>query len=681
VDIPPHASAKGRRRTLLYGLVPAFICAAAALYPPALLTRVDLAAYDTLLRFAATRVPDGRIVIVDVDERSLATVGQWPWRRDVVGRLIDRLRSMDARTIALDIIFSEPDRESGTQDASRPANPDAALAQTLRGGRVVVGYGFTFGDAANASRECVLHPLAVTIVQPAEEGGDDPFFHASEAICSLPVLAEAAGASGFLNAAPDSDGVLRRVPLILGFGGQAYPGLALAAVMASATVSTPELRVANANTTSLALGGSIVSLDGRTNLLLRYRGGKRTFPYVSAADVLAGRVLADGFRDKIVFVGATALGTQLVATPYDPLFAGVELQATVADNLLSQDFIRRLEHALIVEALVVLSLGIGVALAIRRFGVGWGALAAVTWLAMLWGATGWLLASKGVFLSPLLPTCAIVTSLAAVAFTVLAEEMRAALAGMQRARRESEAAANVKNEFLMTLSHELRTPLTSIYGYAQALARGRLKDDQKSTALENIERNARAQTQLIGDLLDASQAVSGQLRLDVKEINLADVVRPVADALRPAMAAKRITLDTAIDGELRPTVGDPDRLQQVAWKLLSNAIKFTPEGGRVSVRLEEEKSCLELTVSDSGVGISPDFLPYVFEPFQQQDGSSKRRHGGLGLGLALVRHLVELHGGSVEVESQGEGCGATFRVRLPAIAALTRAPATKIQLS
>ncbi len=642
-----------------------------------MLTRVAFGVYDTLLRFADTDPPDGRIVIVNVDERSLSTIGQWPWRRDVVGGLIERLRAMGARTIALDIIFSEPDRGDGTRqpDGALPAAPDAALAETLRAGGVVLGYAFTFGEAASGSRRCVLHPLGLTIVHPAGDAGGPPLFHATDAICSLPILAQAAGASGFLNAAPDPDGILRRVPLVLELDGRAYPGLALAAVTAAADPRGARLRVVNANTTSLAVDDLILPLDGRSNLLLRYRGRTRTFPYISAADVLAGQLPDDTFTGRIVFVGATALGVQeLVATPYDPSFPGVEVQATVADNLLRGDFIRRPEHAQTLEASIVLGLGIVVALVIGRIGVVWGGLAAVAGLVGLWGGMGWLLAAKGILLSPLLPTAGVVMAVAAVAFTTLRHEVRAALAGLQRARRETAAATHVKDEFLITVSHELRTPLTAIYGYAQMLAKGALKDDQKSRALATVERNARAQTQLIDDLFDASQVVSGRLRLDARGVNLADVVRSVADAVRPAVDDKRITLHVTIDGDVGPIPGDSDRLQQVVWNLLANAIKFTPGDGRVDVRLERAGSYAQLTVSDSGVGISPEFLPHVFERFRQQDGGTTRQYGGLGLGLALVQHLVELHGGSVQAESEGAGRGATFRVRLPATTVAPGAP-------
>jgi signal transduction histidine kinase/CheY-like chemotaxis protein len=249
------------------------------------------------------------------------------------------------------------------------------------------------------------------------------------------------------------------------------------------------------------------------------------------------------------------------------------------------------------------------------------------------------------------------------------DKLAAALASEQRARRETEQASYVKDEFLMTVSHELRTPLTAIYGWSRLLATGQLRDEHKARALATIERNARAQTRLIDDLLDVSRVITGKLRLDVRQLNLVDVVRGAVEAMRPALAAKSIHLETTLDPSEGLIAGDAERLQQVVWNLLSNATKFTPEGGRVHLGLQRSGTRLEMSVTDSGVGIAPEFLPYVFERFRQQDSGSRRRYGGLGLGLAIVRHLVELHGGSVSAESEGEGRGATFKVVLPIQAA------------
>jgi signal transduction histidine kinase/CheY-like chemotaxis protein len=245
------------------------------------------------------------------------------------------------------------------------------------------------------------------------------------------------------------------------------------------------------------------------------------------------------------------------------------------------------------------------------------------------------------------------------------ERLEAALASEQRARRETEAASYVKDEFLMTVSHELRTPLNAIYGWSRLLATGRIGDEQRGRALSTIERNARAQARLIDDLLDVSRVISGKLRLDVRQLNPVDVLNLAVDAMRPAIEAKSIRLETSVDPDLGIITADPQRLQQIVWNLLSNATKFTPEGGRLQLRMSHRNSHVEIVVTDSGIGISPEFLPYVFERFRQQDAGTRRRYGGLGLGLAIVRHLVELHGGSVRVESAGEGQGSTFRVLLP----------------
>jgi signal transduction histidine kinase/ActR/RegA family two-component response regulator len=230
---------------------------------------------------------------------------------------------------------------------------------------------------------------------------------------------------------------------------------------------------------------------------------------------------------------------------------------------------------------------------------------------------------------------------------------------------EAEAANRTKDEFLATMSHELRTPMTAILGWAQLLRSHTLGEADFERALEIVERNARAQQKLIDDLLDISRIITGKLRLDVRPVDLASVVAATVDALRPTAEAKAIRLQSILDPQAGPVSGDTDRLQQVVWNLLSNAIKFTPKGGRVQVRLERVDSHIEIVVSDSGKGISAEFLPHVFDRFRQADGTSTRKHGGLGLGLSIVRQLVELHGGAVSVESDGEGHGATFIVQLP----------------
>jgi PAS domain S-box-containing protein len=246
-------------------------------------------------------------------------------------------------------------------------------------------------------------------------------------------------------------------------------------------------------------------------------------------------------------------------------------------------------------------------------------------------------------------------------------ETIAASVSQENARLYAEArdANRVKDEFLAVLSHELRTPLNAILGYARLLRGNMLPADQITRGLETLERNARWLTQIVDDVLDVSRIVSGKIRLDVQPVQLSTIVDNSIATVQPAADAKHITVQSLIDPRAGPVSGDPDRLQQVVWNLLSNAVKFTPKGGRVQVRLERVNSHIAIVVTDTGIGIRPDFLPLVFERFRQADAGPTRKTGGLGLGLAIVRHLVEMHGGTVHADSAGEDQGATFTVRLP----------------
>ncbi len=253
-----------------------------------------------------------------------------------------------------------------------------------------------------------------------------------------------------------------------------------------------------------------------------------------------------------------------------------------------------------------------------------------------------------------------------------AEEREQLLLSEQSARSEAETASRLKDEFLATVSHELRTPLTAVLGWIHILRGGKLDDAAADHALEIIERNARSQNQLIEDLLDVSRIITGKLLLNVRSVDLAAIIEAAIEAVIPAAEAKEIRVQKVLDTKVSSISGDPARLQQVIWNLLSNAIKFTPRGGRVHVKLERINSHIEISVSDSGEGIKQEFLPFVFDRFRQADGTSARRFGGLGLGLAIVRHLVELHGGTVQATSSGDGAGARFTVKLPLLAIYQR---------
>ncbi|HXQ72375.1 MAG TPA: PAS domain S-box protein [Pyrinomonadaceae bacterium] len=244
-------------------------------------------------------------------------------------------------------------------------------------------------------------------------------------------------------------------------------------------------------------------------------------------------------------------------------------------------------------------------------------------------------------------------------------EAEKAAAEKERLYRQAEESSRLKEEFLATISHELRTPLSAILGWARMLRMGQLSEENAAKALDTIERNARAQAQLVDDLLDVSRIITGKLRMDVQPADPNSFIDAAVEAVRPAAEAKGVRVQKVIDTGAISIPGDPVRLQQVVWNLLSNAIKFTPRGGRVLIRSERVNSHLEIVVSDTGQGISQDFLPHVFDRFRQADQKTSRQHGGMGLGLAIVRHLVEMHGGSVRAMSDGEGQGSTFTVMLP----------------
>jgi CheY-like chemotaxis protein len=229
----------------------------------------------------------------------------------------------------------------------------------------------------------------------------------------------------------------------------------------------------------------------------------------------------------------------------------------------------------------------------------------------------------------------------------------------------AQEASRLKDDFLASLSHELRTPLNAILGYARMLQSGILASEKRQKAVETIERNATSLSQIVEDVLDISRIVSGTIRLNVQAVDVPTIVRNAVEAVTPGADAKGVRLEMIVDPQAGPISGDPERLQQILWNLLSNGVKFTKRGGKVQVRLERVDSHVELTVSDTGIGIAPEFLPHVFERFRQADAGTTRERGGLGLGLSIARQLTEMHGGTIDVASAGVGSGATFRVKLP----------------
>jgi len=538
---------------LLSGIVPVLFAAILATYRPPFFERLDDVTYDVIVRSSATRPTAGRVVIVDIDERSLSEVGQWPWRRDVMGRLITALGTAGASAIAIDVMFAEPDRRGGAGDGEvSDSAPDRALADVLRASGVVLGYGLTFDPGGPNARRCILHPIPVAVVQPPDAQDAEPFFHATGAVCNIPVLGAAASRSGFLNAAPDTDGILRRAPLLAGLGGRIYPSLAHTVYAATTGARDPALRVSTVNAATLTVGDLAVPLDGKSNLLLAFRGKKRTFPYVAAVDVLNGTAGSDALRGKIVLVGTTALGTrEVVATPLDTQFVGVEVQATAIDNLLQRDFVHRPALGSALDVLIAVFAAGAVALLVAYSGVTAGLLAAGGLiLVSCWGST-WLLGSQRVFVSPLPPLVGVAITLAVTTlarFTV--ERSRAA-----RASFEKTAAQRLMVQALLSLT-EVRDAETG---------RHSLRTQQYTRLLADaLSTHPRFRDYLTGDRIDLLSRLAPLH--DIGKVGIPDAILNKPGRLTPEEAAEmrrhpELGREVIIRAESRVGVRDDVTLQ------------------------------------------------------------------------------------------------------------------------
>ena len=450
---PLDGGRPSRRRLVAWGLMASLLVAGLYLYPPFLLAYLDQRVYDVLFRSAHRFQTSRRVVIVDVDERSLARFGRWPWPRTLLAQLLEKIGALGAASVGIDMIFAEPD-ENLPSPAERPSTPsandpgtrlsaltpnDAALAAVLSRGAFILGYDLRFGAEREGGVSCVLHPLPAVSLQEPGVRTEATLFQASTVLCSLSGLAKAAAGSGFLNATLDTDGILRRMPLIITHDGIVYPSLGLATLIPTLGAKQFVLRTAGDGTKSLALEDIVVPLDPRGGLLLHFRGGKQTFPYISAVDVLENQIREGELRDRIVFLGTSAPGLgDSVATPLDTTFPGVEVHATVADTILSRDFIRRSPAAPAIELTFVIAAGPAAALIAAVAGVAWGGVILVAAAGGLWIAAGWLMGSTGLFVSPLFPGIALAFSFTSITVESFFLERRRADRTTQHLRRTRE---------------------------------------------------------------------------------------------------------------------------------------------------------------------------------------------------------------------------------------------------
>jgi adenylate cyclase len=444
---------------------------------PALLARADLAVYDRLLAASPLRAPSGRVALVEVDERSLAEGGRWPWPRDRVAGLLDRIRALGAAAVGLDVLFAEPDAAADApggagrapDDLPALSARDAVLEAALGRGAVVIGYAFTFDRPVD--RPCRLRSLG--LARAAGGGALTEVPRASGVLCSLAPFGEAAASSGFMNASADADGILRRMPQIIAFGGEVYPSLALATVASVRTGVAPrQFGVADrvGRWPVLWLEDRDILLDADGSLLVRFRGPAGTFPHFSAVDVLQERVPAGALAGRIVFVGVSALGLgDTVATPLGNFLPGAEVHATVADNLVRGDFVRRPPAATALELGLVLVAAVGVALSVVLLGWRWTLPLALGDGVLLWLGAGWLLGARGSYISPLFPTLALVGALGIAALHRLVAERARADQSTRQLRTAREMVLHALTSLTETRDFETGAHLVRTSRYARAL--------------------------------------------------------------------------------------------------------------------------------------------------------------------------------------------------------------------
>ncbi len=474
-------AAAGRRPSTLR-LVAACLALAAVvaglhIFRPGLLARIDLAVYDRLLAAAPRRPPSDRLALVEIDERSLAAIGRWPWSRDRIARLVDRLRLMGAAAIGLDVIFAEPDGADAAPGSavaslagSTPlSSRDAALAEALRQSPSVIGFAFTFGPADD--RRCHLEPIGLARDGGAPATGSAPGVpRATGVVCSLVPLGRAARSSGFLNASPDPDGVLRRMPQLVELRGSLYPGLALATVRTALAARQLAVVEAPGGRLALRLDDRAFPLEADGSVLVRFRGPQGTFARVSAAEVLEGSAPPGAVQGRMVFVGVSALGLgDRVATPLGAFLTGVEVHATLADNLVRGDFLRRPAGAAAAEIGLALAAALGVAVGVAALGWAWTLPFALLGGVLLWLGAGWLLAARGLFVSPLFPTLALAGALGLGALHRLVVERRRADHSDRQLRTAREMMLHALTSLTETRDFETGAHLIRTSRYSQVL--------------------------------------------------------------------------------------------------------------------------------------------------------------------------------------------------------------------
>ena len=435
-------------RVILAGTAVTLLVTAVFLVRPDPISKLDARACDLVAGMAGGGTLSGRVAIVEIDEQSLGEDGRWPWPRDLLGELVRGIVNRGAASVVLDMMLHGEDR--GAPAAGRVKSKDdklrtndEALADALAGKPVVVGYVFRFDKNLPPQTDCELQPIPLAVVGSGESS-QTAFFHPRGALCTEPLLSHAIAGSGFLNAAPDSDGKLRRIPLLMEYGEQHYPSLALAAISMAKHAPTIQLRLSGREASGLSVGAQTIRLEGPSSMRLRFRGPRRTFPYVSASSVLRGGLPSGAFQDKIVIVGGSAVGLpNPIATPVDPMYPDVEVEATAIDNLLQGDSFHRPLDSQFWELTLCLFTGLAATLLLARVHSWWSALVVVGMAGGIWAGSELLLSHTGLLLSPLPVTAVLACTFPVVTLlNFMLEKRRAAEVGQQLAeeREQSEEA-------------------------------------------------------------------------------------------------------------------------------------------------------------------------------------------------------------------------------------------------
>ena len=534
---------------------------------PELLVRLDLAVYDRLLAASSVRPPSGRVTLVEIDERTLAEAGRWPWPRDRVAALLDRVRSLGPVAIGLDVLFAEPDApgEVSAGPGGPPTVPsggppalstrDAALAAALARGPFVTGYAFTFDRAVD--RPCPLRSIGLARTPAA--GVVTRVHRAAGVLCSLVQLESAAASSGFLNAAPDVDGTLRRMPQLVEFGGELYPSLALATVRTGLAVQRLVVADPAAGWPAVRLDDREIPLAADGSLLVRFRGPAGTFPRLSAVDVLEDRAPAGALAGRFAFVGVSALGLgDMVATPLGGFLPGVEVQATVADNLLRGDFVRRPPGSTVAELALILAAAVGVAVSVVRLGWSWTLPLSLGVGLLLWLGAAWLIGARGWFVSPLFPTLALAGALGLAGVQRLVAERARADHSTRQLRTAREMVLHALTSLTETRDFETGAHLVRTSRYTRVLCEAlastpKFRDFFTPETIDLIARLAPIHDIGKVGVADRTLRKPGPLSDDERR----------RDGAAPGLRARRDRADGGAGrraGRLPPDAGEADRL-------------------------------------------------------------------------------------------------------------------------